>query len=175
MKRSDIVKHAGTHVVGIELGVAEGEFSDQVLSEQPAVSKWYSVDMWAGDRGHDVHQRTRAQQRLQLHGDRSVVIHARFADALDRFSDHYFDFVYIDGYAHTGQDGGQTLTDWWPKLKPGGVFAGDDYHPDWPLTVKSVDDFVAAHSLQLHIHRFDQITHWSRHPSWYVFKPKENT
>lgn len=28
-----------------------------------------------------------------------------------------FDFVYIDGYAHTGEENGKTIIDWWRKVR----------------------------------------------------------
>lgn len=175
MKRSDIVQYAGDSIVGIELGVAEAEFSDQVLSQQPTVNAWYSVDMWAGDRGHDFNQQQRARRRLEHFGKRSTVIHAKFDRALLQFPDEHFDIVYVDGYAHTGQEGGQTLEDWWPKVKPGGVLSGDDYDAKaWPLTVRNVDLFCEKHDLQLHIHEFENKTHWSKHPSWYVYKEQNH-
>ena len=43
-----------------------------------------------------------------------------------RFPNSYFDFVYIDA-RHDYKGVLQDLTDWWPKLKPGGIFAGHDY------------------------------------------------
>lgn len=170
MKRSDIVKFAGVNITGIELGVAEGEFSESVLRDQD-VSLWYSVDMWAGDRGHDHAQKQTAINRLQPYGERSVVIQSRFCDVVEDFEDEYFDVVYVDGYAHTGQEHGKTLRDWWPKVKPGGILSGDDYDPAWPLTVQYVDEFCAQQNLKLHIHNFSEKTWWSRHPSWYVYKP----
>ena len=47
-KRQDIVSFAKENPIGIELGVAEGEFSELVLSSHN-VSHWFSIDMWAGD------------------------------------------------------------------------------------------------------------------------------
>jgi len=167
--RSDIVKLCNKQVIGVELGVAEGVFSEQVLKHQP-VKHWYSIDMWAGDRGHTTQQYIMASERLAPYQDRNTIIRAKFADVVSDFSDEYFDFIYVDGYAHTGQENGQTLTDWWPKLKPGGIFAGDDYHSDWPLTQRAVDNFCAQHNLKLKIHTFDEHNHWSRFPSWYVIK-----
>jgi hypothetical protein len=32
-----------------------------------------------------------------------------FDDALDIFDDEFFDFIYIDGFAHTGEEGGNQL------------------------------------------------------------------
>ena len=51
----------------------------------------------------------------------------RFAEAaaLD-FPDSFFDFIYVDAgheYANVARD----LDLWWPKLKAGGMLAGDDF------------------------------------------------
>ena len=95
----------------------------------------------------------------------------RFDEALSLFPDEYFDFIYIDGYAHTGQDNGKTLTDWWPKLKKGGVFSGDDYHSDWPNTMRVVNEFTAQNNLKLNIFKFTaEKGRWSNYPSWYTIK-----
>ena len=40
-----------------------------------------------------------------------------FDDAIDLFEDQFFDFIYIDGFAHTGEEGGETLIKWYRKLK----------------------------------------------------------
>jgi hypothetical protein len=73
----------------------------------------------------------------------------RFNEALPLFPDQYFDFIYVDGYAANGEEGGGTLYDWWPKLRRGGVFAGHDYSPDWPLVMKAVDSFTSEMGLRL--------------------------
>ena len=167
--RSDIVKLANCDVVGVELGVAQGVFSAQALKHQP-IKHWYAIDMWAGDRGHDDRQYAHATNALAPYADKVTIIRSKFEDVVHTFEDGYFDFIYIDGYAHTGQEGGKTLEDWWPKLKSGGVFAGDDYHLDWPRPVYSVDTFCKAPNTELHIQHFDEQNHWSRYPSWYTFK-----
>lgn len=96
---------------------------------------------------------------------RIKIMHSLFSDAVKEFSDGYFDFIYIDGYAHTGQDSGQTLDMWWPKLSNGGFFGGHDYHSDWKPTIISVDNFCNKHNLKI------QLTSEERYPSWYLFKP----
>ena len=91
--------------------------------------------------------------------------------ALDLFEDEWFDFIYIDGYAHTGQEGGKTIHDWYKKLKRGGILAGDDYHPEWPLVVEQVNHFVRQHKLELLL--TDQVEpddSWSRYPTWATIK-----
>ena len=79
------------------------------------------------------------------------MVRANFDEVLDCFPDNYFDFIYIDAYAHNGQEGGSILHSWWPKLKPGGVFAGHDYDPEWPVTVQVVDQFCSSNKLDLNI------------------------
>ena len=166
--RTDVIKLANCSVVGVELGVAEGVFSQQALQHQN-IREWYAIDMWAGDRGHGTHQYITACEKLAPY-PHAKIIKSRFEDVVDDFQDEYFDFIYVDGYAHTGQEGGKTLSDWWPKLKRGGIFAGDDYSTQWPLTVASVDAFVAEHNLTLNIHHFGEHNHWSRYPTWYTIK-----
>lgn len=148
--------------VGVELGVAAGAFSSHIL-RQDSVSLLYSIDRW--NDHHNMAEYFTALTLLKSHGSRSLVIRASFAEALHCIPNDHLRFAYIDGYAHTGQDDGKTLDDWWPKLKSHGVFAGHDYDPAWPLTMKAVDAFVAKHSLTLNVTTND------RFQSWYIIKP----
>ena len=172
IKRHNILDFAVDKPICVELGVAEGVFSEMIL-ENHDVEHLYSIDMWAGDRGHDLNQYNRAVKRLLPYRENNSVIQSTFADAVKTFPDEFFDFIYIDGYAHTGQDNGQTLKEWWPKLKPGGIFSGDDYDiKEWPLTVKVVDQFSAQENKKLNVFDFqnEDNDHWCRFPSWYISK-----
>lgn len=151
---------------GVELGVARGDFSDHLLSHAPIRRLW-SIDAWAGDRGHDLAQCAATTQRLARHGERSVVLRARFDEALALFPEASLDFVYVDGYAHTGNEAGRTLLDWWPRVRPGGLFAGHDYAPEWPRNVEAVDRFREVAGIP------DEqfwVTDGDRYPSWGVVK-----
>lgn len=171
-KRSDIAKLVSPGAIGIELGVAEGLFSHALLKEG-SFGHFYSVDMWAGDRGHDIDQYRRALKVLEEFRDRNTCLKMRFDEAIEMFEDSFFDFIYIDGYAHTGQENGETLEMWWPKLKPGGLFAGDDYSEKYPKVIAVADDFASRHSLKLSILKPAAVENtWSRSPSWIARKPK---
>jgi len=136
-----LLTHRGLTRLGVELGVAGGAYSEHLLMSMP-LRRLYSVDAWAGDRGHDILQCDAATRRLSKYGARSIVLRARFDEALALFDDGALDFVYIDGYAHTGNEGGRTLRDWWRKVRPGGIFAGHDYDAEnWPKNVAAVDAF----------------------------------
>lgn len=132
-------------LIGIELGVATGDFSAKLL-DTGLFSQLYGVDMYADH--HDVAEYLSALQRVGL-GRNYWLIRATFLEVLDTFPDDFFDFVYIDGYAHTGEEGGQTLADWFPKVKLGGMLAGHDYDAHWPKVLKSVNLFSMATGQQI--------------------------
>jgi len=46
----------------------------------------------------------------------------------DKFSDNYFDFIYIDA-DHSYEGVKKDITTWYPKLKKNGIIAGHDYRP----------------------------------------------
>ncbi|MBN8829345.1 MAG: class I SAM-dependent methyltransferase [Sphingomonadales bacterium] len=155
---------------GVELGVAGGDFSERIL-QRSKIGYLYSIDMWAGDRGHDMQQYREAIARLSPHRQRNATLRMRFDEALPLFPDRSLDFIYVDGYAHDGELNGQTFNDWLPKLKPGGIIAGDDYHPDWPLVMAAVDRFVVEHGLELHVIQCGEDSWNSKYPTWFAMKP----
>jgi hypothetical protein len=169
-RRPDIGSLITDGGVGIELGVAKGWFSHQLLLNSK-LAHLFSVDRWDGDRGHGLDEYKAALRLLLPMRERSTCLRMFFDEALDLFPDGYFDFIYIDGYAHTGQESGRTLADWWPKLKAGGLFAGDDYSDAWPLVMKEVDEFAASHDLRLMVLTPERVeSPLSHHPSWLAFK-----
>jgi predicted O-methyltransferase YrrM len=156
-KRVDLgmlVPKAGTVV---ELGVAKGRFSSSLLSRWPQIGRLYAVDKWNDDR----HARSEVGEALaNLQDGRVSILIMTFEEAAALVSGTQFDLVYVDGYAHTGQDDGQTLDLWWPLVKRGGVFAGHDYDRAWPLTVKSVDRFCAKNGLVTNVIREKPYGSW---------------
>jgi len=144
---------------GIELGVAAGTFSSQMLSVCENLTL-YSVDAWAGDSGHDANQMATAKRQLQKFGNRSIVIQNFFEEVLSDFEQEFFDFIYIDGYAHTGQNDGQTLRSWIPKLKKKGIFSGHDYDPAWQPTIKQVDAFAEEYNFKINVIEDNPFSSW---------------
>ena len=150
--------------VGAELGVAAGRFSKAIL-DNSSCELLYSIDRWAGDRGHNKKQFSEACYLLAPYKQKSRVMLSTFKDIVDWFDNESLDFIYIDGYAHTGQEGGDTLEDWWPKLKQGGIFSGHDYDTKrWPLTVAAVDSFLASVDKKINL------TQENDDKSWYIIK-----
>ena len=95
-----------------------------------------------------------------------------FNEALEMFEDQFFDFIYIDGYAHNGQQGGETLCKWIKKVKPGGILCGDDYDQKFPLTIEAVNYIRKETNLNLYITDITSETD-HKYASW-LFKIDKN-
>lgn len=151
----------------VELGVAKGEYSEELL-ENPKVDRLYSIDRWANDGQHNDAEYLSVLRRFEKYDQRSIIIRREFEVAA-KFFKPIFDSIYIDGYAHTGQENGNTLDNWWPLLKPGGIFAGHDYHPQYQPTIDAVNRFAYGHGLALQFTDECDPPSWI-FPSWYVTK-----
>lgn len=167
-RREDFSKYLPKGSRAVELGVATGAFSEALLSESENIRLLVSVDKW--NDHHDDAEMKQAMIRLGKYGTRSLVMRSLFSEAVTSFEDGYFDFIYIDGYAHTGQEGGRTLDEWWPKLKVGGIFAGHDYDPQWPLVVMAVTEFSLKYELPLNF-TWELPAKGQGFASWWVRKP----
>ena len=164
--RHDIINLVKENGIGIELGVAQGEFAERILKCNH-LSEFHGVDKY--DDHHNEREYQQTLKKLMVY--KNYTLHRMyFHEALDLFPDNYFDFIYIDGYAHTGQDNGKTLKDWYSKCKVGGVFSGDDYCEQYNKTMQSVDNFIKKYDLELHLIKCFENTIWSRNPTWYTFK-----
>jgi hypothetical protein len=168
-QRDDVALLLPEGGIGIELGVAEGTFSERIM-RRSKLSFMYGVDMYTGERNHDIEQYRKALKAVEPYKERYSLLRMRFDEALPLFPNDYFDFIYIDGYAHTGEEEGQTFIDWFPKLKKGGIFAGDDYSPVFPKVMQYVDGFCSLHDMELHVIQCWE-EHWAcQQPTWFAFK-----
>jgi hypothetical protein len=155
--------------VGIELGVAAGSFSARMV-QSGRFRQFYGVDAYSD--GHSAREYKAALLATGLWSDYRL-LRLTFAQALDLFPDQSFDFIYVDGFAHTGLEGGRTLADWFPKLKPGGIMAGDDYDAKaWPLVVWAVHEAAAQLNVPLNVTDIVQDEAYNRFPSWSFTRPR---
>ena len=160
----------GVDNIGIELGVAQGGFSKKMI-DSGKFSNFYGVDMYADT--HDTKEYKSALLTVGLFKNYKL-LRMTFDDAVDLFEDRSFDFIYIDGFAHTGEEGGETLRKWYKKLKVGGIFAGDDYHSDWPLVIWAVNNFAKQISATLLItDKIEENVAFSEYPSWFITKTND--
>jgi hypothetical protein len=184
-----LLKEIGLNGIGVELGVHEGLFSRKIL-EDSALTLLYSIDPWAHqpedvykDRAnyHDEHHENnyrKSVKNLSLFNKRSAIIRDFSYNAVKNFKNDSLDFVYIDGN-HSYEAVKQDISDWYSKVKPGGILAGHDYldgifrcgDKEYVFGVKSaVNEFTARHKLMLHVTIEPETPAWK---SWYVFKSKQ--
>ena len=111
-----------------ELGVAAGDFSADILAlARP--SKLYLVDIWAeGSQryGEDKLAGVQARFAREIAAGQVEIVRGMSVPAADGFADASLDWIYIDT-DHTYATTLQELHSYAPRLKPGGIIAGDDY------------------------------------------------
>ena len=156
--------------VGIELGVANGSFSKTMVNSGK-FAKYFGVDSYEGI--HNINEYKKALNNLNFKNFSANLLRMNFSEALSLFEDSYFDFIYVDGFAHTGEEGGKTIIDWFKKLKVGGILAGDDYHEDWPLVIWAVNDLCKQLNCNLNLTKIFKDDEYSSYPSWYIIKNKD--
>jgi len=60
-------------------------------------------------------------------------------EAYKIFADNSIDILFLDA-AHDYENVSKDLRNWYPKIKQGGILAGHDYSPGWPVVI-AVDEF----------------------------------
>ena len=168
--RHDITNYLeGNRNIGVELGVADGCLTKRLL-KTGKFQILFGIDTYA-----DIHDTREYKKAINFIGiDAShKLLRLTFDDALDIFPDEYFDFIYVDGFAHTGEEGGRTLVDWYRKLKIGGIMSGDDYHEDWPLVMWAVNHFALQVGTTINLTGQIQSDRYSQYPTWFFKKKQE--
>ena len=159
--------------IGLEVGVDTGQLSERFI-KLDHFSSFHSVDKW-DDPAHSQRQYWAVTEKLMKYPESRVwrMTAQKFAELVP---DDMFGFIYIDCYAHTGQNDGEVLDVLWPKLKPGGIFAGDDYDAKaFKLTVAAVDRFAASVSLGITVENGfigENTISMDGHPTWWIRKPE---
>ena len=123
----------GRNVVGLEIGVCKGENIVHFLEHTNKIEKIYGIDPylpymdWIGMETEE-NMRTYeslAKENLAPFSDKVELIKDYSSKVSDRFSNEFFDYIFIDGdHSYEGTKGDMML--YYSKLKPGGIFAGHD-------------------------------------------------
>lgn len=175
---------------GVEIGVLKGEYSKLILERWHKgtlylIDTWRHLDEYIDMNGQDDKYHydclIRTCQSIKPWQDRAHIIRMDSVLSADLFPDEYFDFIYIDA-DHSYEGVVRDLNAWWPKIKKGGLFCGDDYIPDdgdiWLVVGdkeeyagkfgvrKAVNEFVAKKDLPLYETKNEP--YWKQ---WYTFKP----
>lgn len=156
---------------GAEVGVFLGGFTEQILDEWSG-RRLIAIDPWAAfgaGEYRDVLDDEQAVQdgrhdetveRLRRFGARAEIWRTTGDDAAARVGDRSLDWVYLDA-RHDRDSVAHDLRAWWPKLRPGGVFAGHDYIEGVRGATEfgvraAVDEFCRERGLRVHATFLDE-------------------
>lgn len=145
---------AGDELVGVEVGVDQGETSRLLLAGLPRL-RLYLVDPWhaaapdAFRRQADCDAAMAAAAEATAFAEHRRFLvpcpHQRAVGLLPAAPD----LVFLDA-DHGHEATREAIALWWPRLAAGGLLAGHDYgHPDYPGVRPAVDEFARAHRLQV--------------------------
>ena len=132
--------------VGVEVGVHRGATSQALLRAHPKLTLWM-VDPWTEHPQYPDQQKNfaEAMERTVFAANRRLILRqSSVAAAADpQCCDSLFDFVFIDA-DHAYESVKADIRAWWPRVKPGGLICGHDYHkPDYPGVTQAVDEWFA--------------------------------
>jgi hypothetical protein len=133
----------------VELGSWTGRSAAYCVVELINRSKlgpFYCVDTWRGEAAI-AYDQTIVQdlKKIFRQNIKPVVKDIKMLsmiswNAARRFQDNSVDFCYVDA-GHSYEAVTKDLTAWWPKLRPGSMFGGDDYTKGYPGVQQAVWDF----------------------------------
>ena len=167
--RDALLKLLPADSVGAEIGVWKGDFSARILrSVRPArlhlIDPWSfrrddaHQDAWYGGKAaadqaamDRIHEQVVRRFRKETAAGVVEVHRSPSAEAAALFPDGYFDWVYVDGdHVYEAVRADLDLFD--PKMRAGGLIAGDDYgQVGWweDGVTRAVDEFVEARGYEV--------------------------
>lgn len=161
--RRELFKLFARPGAAVEIGVAEGNFSEEMLrwahhfngasdgANGIVVTRLYMVDRWAqkkdqkGDAAYDQGWHdgnlARVKARTAPFSDRAVILQGDSDRMAGCVEDGSLSLVYIDG-DHSYEGVMTDIKAWFPKLGEGGVMAFHDYESDAYGVKRAVKEFV---------------------------------
>lgn len=161
----------------IEIGTYIGEFAIPFLANWKGkmlhvVDPWMPYKEYQEDDKFTVDLADKFavfKERTHMFSDR-IIIHKMMSEAaVSRFMDERLDFIYLDGN-HNYDFIKRDIELYWPKLKPGGIFAGHDFEANgkWAQHVRrAVLEFFGGANIPIYYVSGDA-------HSWYVYKRPRN-
>ena len=110
---------------------------------------------------------------LDPYRERNSLVRMGFADALEMFDPETLDFIHVDACLHgSGTAAENLLADWFARLRPGCILAGNGYGPERPDIVAAIDVLVTTNGLELHRIDAGEGGPTPRYSGWFVLKPE---
>ena len=119
----------GLLTVGVEVGVCEGLHAKCIMDYWPGflhlVDPWINLPDYPEVYDHEKNY-LQCMENLKEHSGRYVIHRQTSLEAVSAFKDGSLDFCYLDAnhaYSAVKAD----IEAWWPKVRVGGMLAGDDF------------------------------------------------
>ncbi len=136
---SRIFKEGGFRV-GVEVGVADGRFSEHFLVDLKGAAgiRWTMVEPFLNAEFRKRFQLLSQPEKtpsgidwitrnIGTYAKKTLLVGTSMEEEVrDHFAEESVDFLYLDG-AHDYENVADELVRYWPKIAPGGVIAGHDY------------------------------------------------
>ncbi len=131
--------------IGVEVGVRDGSNAKNLLEK----TKMTLV-------GVDIYVYPQIQGIIESCNGRFSLYNGYSIRMSEYFGEESLDWIYLDA-GHTYPDVSADIEAWWPKLKTGGIFCGDDYCNCWNPqeglyeVVRAIEEFIEDKDIVLHI------------------------
>lgn len=139
----------GRNLIGVEVGCDVGAHAEALL-RYCDVEHLTLIDLWEKEfyRGYCV-------GRLQSQGWKNNVefIKSTSHAASSRFDLFHFDFIYID-ITHDYAIVCESLQDWWPKLKLGGILGYRNYSASNHGLKQAIEEFIEQHQIEFQYEKY---------------------
>ena len=173
-----IKQHLQTVDIAVEIGVWRGDYSMQIINTlQP--NKFYGVDPYklypgmVSAPGPEYSNQATLDQladsvERKFNSVNAILHRMTSVESAEMFEDECVDFIYIDG-DHTYDGVTSDISAWWPKIKKGGVFSGDDYTTGTTGkgfafgVIQAIEEFANEHNYEYNVTT-------GANPSWWLIK-----
>ncbi|GMI43698.1 hypothetical protein TeGR_g2455 [Tetraparma gracilis] len=169
--------------VWVEVGVLKGDFAGHLIETGPGfrgryigIDVWAPIDMYTGREDASQVNKELAIARTQHHPG-AELWQMLSLEGATKMADGSVDFVYIDA-THLYETVLEDLRAFWPKLRVGGIMAGDDYFngfvhlAGYSFGVKdAVDQFAAEVKHRVYLTNPEDGP--GGLPNWYMLKCAE--
>lgn len=154
--------------IAVEIGVWQGDFSETILDLIEPKSLTL-IDPWAhietdshstafvgrtsDNKMEKIFNKVVARYKTEIDEGSVNIIRDFSVPALGLFDDDSISFAYVDG-DHSYEGVKSDLVALFPKMKPGGVMAFDDYHRrGWwgDGVIRAINEFLGQHPSQLRV------------------------
>lgn len=152
-----LLDHFNLPKIGAELGVAQGHFSHELLTN--GVEVLYCIDSWTElpEGGYDAsypqdwHNENYilALERLKQFGDRVKILKGLTSEVHSEIPDNSLGILYLDA-GHNKTSASEDLNNYYSKVVDGGIISGHDY-PNLIGVKEAVEEFCKTHNKILHL------------------------